>query len=1087
MSRSVALIKESTRHVQMMLKELGLFGDKIVKRYAKKAEEMLKKSNEQIENIDYETLCAPFYEASKIDVEPLLLITIDFIATLFSFSDTEHYPSKELTEQALNILFRIDPKAKFDLHLKCCKAVNKIVVSYPGKCFIHGKLLYSLITYLVLLHDNSVESELVTEVIAMTMKEVLIVKLTEYDHPLDIPPKSDSLEEYSADIIDTLVKNSLEIIECVPEPNISASVHDVDIVGVFHAFAKAIEFHTFKPKTLVLAMNTLHSILCSKLQFYFKPFFKEVLQTDIHNMIMAAINDSTFDLAVPTAGSLICIWEHFSDYYFYQLNDILARGISNALASNNYKLIRKASKMMKILSMEPQLLVDCFVNYDCDAKGEFTHIFADTTIRLAEIVKACQNENERLQKMCLIALEKIFGSMWSYLQEQKRKDDDISPYLDIHNQHSLYDQCAHQFAVDPMNGLDQFIKHGFTGNSVGKFLALSPNLDKKSIGFVLGEKDDEIINDFFAEINVDDLPFPESFVNFFARLTLPTDQNRCERIIRRFSVWFFSSNKSHTISSVDTVYSLTLSALCIHAAKEKTVPFEAFVEMNKGIDRGKDLDSSILKNVYNSSTSIFIQIPHNSLFMTHTQISESVTSKATEALSQALAATQTKEGRVFDKAEDSLLIGPMFDSVWGGVQDAVFMAFENQLKGLNSKEIVDNCLSIVISAINISAHCYNDDALHDIMSYSMNIIDMCWSINDTNVPKQLYGTFSENGYYMRRIWPLFVQTLSQMSLNKSENAIDTLQIADTIFDRVNKFDRDALVEIASALCTVSKKEINEEKPRDFCLKRIFRICRLTVGRPVSIWKSLWSVVSLFLGGFSSSNHAFTVYVVDSIIELLSDYIETTTENDGFHIEEEILEPVFSIFTKANTKIAEHTFEKISELCKKHGKSLFSGWEVIFQIITVSATLEESVSTLGLDLFERILIDYMNSASDFMIHIISTLASFASCQSEMVKIRGVSLFLEIAKHITNDEIWKSFWDSFFRLFKASANVQQEMMTNSFVEILTTLTFTGNQWKYLLSSGSISHLPEDQRKKVADCLNAVVPKEESNEVENFLKRN
>ena len=481
MSRSKLLIKECTKQVELLLKALGTFGDKNLKKLANEAKKNLTESSQNISNLDFKVITDPFINTMKSKDEKILKISYAFFAALFSFSSPEVYPNKHITEQILNVIVRLDPNCGLDLRLECCKAVKEIVISYPGRCYIHANLLYSLITFLVLLHESSRDSDLVTEVASMTIKEILIINLNQYENPVSIPALTDDVSEYSKQVIKTLVFNSMQIIKYVPEPNFTASVRDVDVVGAIHAFAKAVEFQNFSPKTMVLVLNTLDSLLNSRFAFYQKPFFKSVLQADIHNMLMTAISYKHYELALPTAAVILSCWEFFSQYYFYHLNEILVKGILKNLDSEDQSLIKKASKMIRLLASREQFFVDCFINYDCDNKGQFTHIFADTVSQLAQLVRNFENKSVRIQKSCLAALSRIFESMWHYYEKISNKQSEVSPYLNVQNAITLFQQCAHAFAIEPQTGFDMFIKHGYTKDSPGKFLAVTPQLDKVSI------------------------------------------------------------------------------------------------------------------------------------------------------------------------------------------------------------------------------------------------------------------------------------------------------------------------------------------------------------------------------------------------------------------------------------------------------------------------------------------------------------------------------------------------------------------------------------------------------------------------------
>ncbi|KAJ6678208.1 hypothetical protein OIU85_008765, partial [Salix viminalis] len=310
------------------------------------------------------------------------------------------------------------------------------------------------------------------------------------------------------------------------------------------------------------------------------------------------------------------------------------------------------------LCVDSQILVDIFINYDCDINS--SNIFERMVNGLLKTAQGAppgtattllppQEVTMKLEAMkSLVAILKSMGD-WMNKQlhipdphSAKKPDaaenipgpgslpmangngDEAVEGLDSHSETSaeasdvstIEQQRAYKlefqegislFNRNPKKGIEFLINANKLGNSVEEIAAFLKNtsgLSKTLIGDYLGEREDFSLKVMHAYVECFDfqgLDFDEAIRVFLQGFRLPGEAQKIDRIMEKFAERYCKCNPK-VFSSADTAYVLAYSVILLNTDAHKPMvknkmSADDFIRNNRGIDDGKDLpEQNNLKN-----------------------------------------------------------------------------------------------------------------------------------------------------------------------------------------------------------------------------------------------------------------------------------------------------------------------------------------------------------------------------------------------------------------------------------------------------------------------------------------------------------
>ncbi|KAL9396807.1 hypothetical protein Peur_011060 [Populus x canadensis] len=337
---------------------------------------------------------------------------------------------------------------------------------------------------------------------------------------------------------------------------------------------------------------------------------------------------------------------------------IVLRILENVVQPNfQQKII--VLRFLDKLCVDSQILVDIFINYDCDINS--SNIFERMVNGLLKTAQGAlpgtattllppQEVTMKLEAMK--SLVAILKSMGDWMNKQLRIPDPHSAKKpdaaenspgpgslpmtngngdepvegsDSHSETSTeasdvsaieqrraykleFQEGISLFNRKPKKGIEFLINANKVGNSaeeIAAFLKNASGLNKTLIGDYLGEREDFLLKVMHAYVDSFDfhgLEFDEAIRVFLQGFRLPGEAQKIDRIMEKFAERYCKCNPK-VFSSADTAYVLAYSVILLNTdahnpmVKNK-MSADDFIRNNRGIDDGKDLPEEYLRSLF---------------------------------------------------------------------------------------------------------------------------------------------------------------------------------------------------------------------------------------------------------------------------------------------------------------------------------------------------------------------------------------------------------------------------------------------------------------------------------------------------------
>ncbi|KAH9603398.1 hypothetical protein KSS87_005352 [Heliosperma pusillum] len=286
--------------------------------------------------------------------------------------------------------------------------------------------------------------------------------------------------------------------------------------------------------------------------------------------------------------------------------------------------------VLEKITQDPQLIVDIFVNYDCDLDAP--NIYERTVNGLLKTalgppsgstttLSPVQDLSFRVESVkCLV---RIIKSMGSWMDQQlnigeaslAKKSQTIYGSVDLqsnlnveegmmaeHDMHpesnselsdaiTLEQRRAHKLEIQkcislfnrkPSKGIDFIIKTKKVVGSpeaVASFLKNTAGLNPTAIGDYLGERDEfslKVMHAYVDGFNFEKMDFGEAIRYFLQGFKLPGEAQKIDRIMEKFAERYCKCNP-HSFKSADTAYILAYSVILLNTDAHNSMVKDKFL------------------------------------------------------------------------------------------------------------------------------------------------------------------------------------------------------------------------------------------------------------------------------------------------------------------------------------------------------------------------------------------------------------------------------------------------------------------------------------------------------------------------------
>lgn len=352
---------------------------------------------------------------------------------------------------------------------------------------------------------------------------------------------------------------------------------------------------------------------------------------------------------------------------------IVLRVLEN-VAQPNFQQKMIVLRFLKKLCVDSQILVDIFINYDCDVNS--SNIFERMVNGLLKTAQGVppgvattllphQEASMKLEAMkCLVA---ILRSMGDWMNKQLRipdphstkkfeavensqepgsvsmengNGDELVEGSDSHSEASsevsdaltIEQRRAYKLELQegislfnrkPKKGIEFLINANKVGDSpeeIAAFLRNASDLNKTLVGDYLGEREElplKVMHAYVDSFDFQGMDFDEAIRSFLQGFRLPGEAQKIDRIMEKFAERYCKCNPK-VFTSADTAYVLAYSVIMLNTdahnpmVKNK-MSSDDFIRNNRGIDDGKDLPEEYLRSLFERLTRNEIKMKEDDL------------------------------------------------------------------------------------------------------------------------------------------------------------------------------------------------------------------------------------------------------------------------------------------------------------------------------------------------------------------------------------------------------------------------------------------------------------------------------------------
>ncbi|XP_024984145.1 brefeldin A-inhibited guanine nucleotide-exchange protein 5-like [Cynara cardunculus var. scolymus] len=317
---------------------------------------------------------------------------------------------------------------------------------------------------------------------------------------------------------------------------------------------------------------------------------------------------------------------------------IVLRSLDSSECPLNLKLM--VIRMLEKICKDPQMLIDLYVNYDCDL--EAPNSFERMVTTLSKIAQGTQDldpnsvntiQTGTLKGSSLQCLVNVLKSLvdWEKLRrESKQNKDEQSIHEDVPSgdsnakesnglannfekvkaQKSTMEAAISEFNRHPARGIGFLTANRLVDNtpaSVAQFLRNTSSLDKAMIGAYLGQHEEfplAVMHAYVDSMKFSGMKFHTAIREFLKGFRLPGEAQKIDRIMEKFAERYCADNPG-LFKSADTAYVLAYAVIMLNTDAHNPMVWPKmskadFVRMNATNDPEECAPTVLLEEVYDS-------------------------------------------------------------------------------------------------------------------------------------------------------------------------------------------------------------------------------------------------------------------------------------------------------------------------------------------------------------------------------------------------------------------------------------------------------------------------------------------------------
>ena len=366
------------------------------------------------------------------------------------------------------------------------------------------------------------------------------------------------------------------------------------------------------------------------------PSLVQVMQTDLCKFLLQNSQTEELEILSLTLRVVYNLFNSIKTHLKVQLQvfftSVHVRICSNTSSSAEQKEL--ALESLLDFCQEPALMVDLYVNYDCDLGG--TNLFENLCRCLCN--SADPRDRGKLSILNLLAFDGIIAVLVAMRKRVDKAKVSLSPkpfrlkvkrangefyqrklvkkrvatVVERFNSHPkdrdwlpLARELGVLEATIPTSGADAKTKEQV---AIGRFLYRAPGVDKNVLGEYLGywkSKDQQnanVLAGYTSEFNFNQLGFSDALRLFLESFRLPGESQKIDRMMQCFASHLFRQNPGPFVEA-DAPFVLAFATVMLNTnlhnpAMKKRMTLDEFAHQVQKINGGKDLPLKFVSDIY---------------------------------------------------------------------------------------------------------------------------------------------------------------------------------------------------------------------------------------------------------------------------------------------------------------------------------------------------------------------------------------------------------------------------------------------------------------------------------------------------------
>ncbi|PPD77214.1 hypothetical protein GOBAR_DD25849 [Gossypium barbadense] len=719
--------------------------------------------------------------------------------------------------------------------------------------------------------------------------------------------------------------------------------------------------------------------------------------------------------------------------------------VLRSLDGSDFPINQKTSvlRMLEKVCKDPQMLVDVYVNYDCDL--EAPNLFERLVTTMSKIAQGAQsadpnsvvaNQTTSIKGSALQCLVNLLKSLvdWEKSRRQserkrggsgspeedsagesvelKSREDVTSNFEKAKAHKSTMEAAISEFNRQPVKGIGYLISNKLVENNpaaVAQFLRNTLSLDKAMIGDYLGQHEEfplAVMHAYVDSMTFSGMKFHTAIREFLKGFRLPGEAQKIDRIMEKFAERYCADNPG-LFKNADTAYVLAYAVIMLNTDAHNPMVWPKmsksdFIRMNATNDPEESAPTELLEEIYDSIVKDEIKMKDDA-----TGIGKGVRQKPEgeergRLVSILNLALPKQKSAVDAKSESEAIIKQTQAIIRNqGAKRVFYTAQEIELV----KPMVEAVGWSLLATFSVTmeegenrprvALCMEGFKAGIHITYVLGMDTMRYAFLTSLVrftflhaPKDMR---SKNVEALRTL--LGLCDSEPDSLQDTWNAVlecvsrlefitTTPVIAASVMHGSNQISRDAVVQSLKELAGKPAEQVftNSEKlPSDSVVEFFTALCGVSAEELRQIG--------------SHADEKIAMYAIDSLRQLGMKYLERA-ELTNFTFQNDILKPFVILMRNSRSgTIRSLIVDCIVQMIKSKVGSIKSGWRSVFMIFTAAADDDmESIVESAFENVEQVVLEHFDQVvGDCFMDCVNCLIRFANNKtSHRISLKAVAL-------------------------------------------------------------------------------------------------